>query len=282
MNEQALKDRLKYIARDQKRSFQEVWKLLLLERFLVRLSHSKYQSKFVFKGGLLLSYYLVIARETTDIDFLARQLQAKIPQIKNMLVEICGTEINDDFTMSFENIEELDHSHMNYPGYRAKINVQFGKMRDRIQVDIGIGDTVKSNQISWTLYQYKGEPIFENLVSLQAYPVESIFSEKLEAIVSRGAANSRMKDFHDILLLCRKDNLLDIGRLKLNIKNTFQNRNTKLAIPISFAEDDYSRLQLLWGAHLRTLGDVIRKTLDLPDDMLELMKEVNAWLGKVL
>ena len=62
MNEQALKERLKYIARNQKRSFQEVWKLLLLERFLVRLSRSKYQNKFIFKGGLLLSYYLVIAK----------------------------------------------------------------------------------------------------------------------------------------------------------------------------------------------------------------------------
>jgi predicted nucleotidyltransferase component of viral defense system len=68
MNEQALKDRLKHIATEQNRSFQEVWKLLLLERFLVRLSRSQYADRLIFKGGLLLSYYLAIARETTGLD----------------------------------------------------------------------------------------------------------------------------------------------------------------------------------------------------------------------
>ena len=186
MNEQALKDRLKFIAKNQKRSFQAVWKLLLLERFLVRLSYSKYQNKFIFKGGLLLSYYVVIARETTDIDFLARRLQAKMSQIESMLVEICDIEKDDGFIMSFESIEELDHSHMNYPGYRARLSVRFGKMKDSIQIDIGVGDTVEPTQISWALYQYKGKPIFEDSISLEVYPVETIFSEKLETIISRG------------------------------------------------------------------------------------------------
>lgn len=36
MNEKALKDRLKQAAKEQKKSFQDVWKLLLLERFLAR------------------------------------------------------------------------------------------------------------------------------------------------------------------------------------------------------------------------------------------------------
>lgn len=55
MNVQALKARLKHIAKEQNKSFNEVWKLLILERFLARLSHSQYADKFVFKGGLLLS-----------------------------------------------------------------------------------------------------------------------------------------------------------------------------------------------------------------------------------
>ncbi len=50
-------------------TFNQVWKQLLLERFLARLSHSKHQQKFIFKGGLLLAQYLMIGRETADIDF---------------------------------------------------------------------------------------------------------------------------------------------------------------------------------------------------------------------
>lgn len=68
MNEQALKARLKHIGKEKGKSFNEVWKLLVLERFLARLSSSEYSDKFIFKGGLLLSYYLTIGRETIDID----------------------------------------------------------------------------------------------------------------------------------------------------------------------------------------------------------------------
>jgi len=282
MNEQALKDRLKTIAKNQTRTFQDVWRLLLLERFLVRLSVSKYQNKFIFKGGLLLSYYVTIARETIDIDFLAKKLHAEIASIESAFIEICNIEINDGFLFSFDSIQVLEHSHMNYPGFRSKLNVQFGKMKDKVQIDIGVGDTVEPDKISWELYQYKGKPIFEDSISLHVYPVESIFSEKLETIVSRGAVNSRMKDFHDILLLCRKNNLINIERLKVNINNTFDNRNTNRDIPIKFTEDDYSQLQPLWSAHLRTLNDATRKALSFPDDISELVKEVNAWLTRAL
>ena len=52
MNEQALKVRLKHIGKEKGKSFNEVWKLLVLERFLARLSSSEYSDKFIFKGGL--------------------------------------------------------------------------------------------------------------------------------------------------------------------------------------------------------------------------------------
>lgn len=281
MNEQALKERLKQLAKNKKKSFQEVWKLLLLERFLVRLSHSNYFSKFIFKGGLLLSYYLEIARETTDIDFLAQHLHAGLEPLKNVLSEICGIEENDGFIISLQNIEELDHTHMNYLGYRAKLNVRFGNMKDRIQIDIGVGDIVDPKEISWELYRHKEQPFFESTISLQAYPIETIFSEKFQTIISRGAANSRMKDFHDILLLSRKDTLIDTKKIKENINTTFQHRNTEITIPIKFTEDESFRLQSLWATHLRTLGNEIKKELNFPDAITDLLREVNDFLVKL-
>ena len=258
-----------------------MWKLLLLERLLVKLARSKHHDKFIFKGGLLLSYYMVIARETTDIDFLAQKLQAEIPQLKNMLSEICDINVADGFTMSLQNIDELDHNHMNYPGYRAKLNVKFGNMKDRIQIDIGVGDVVEPKEISWSLYKYKGQPFFEDLILLKAYPAETIFSEKLETIVSRGAANSRMKDFHDILLLCRKDNLINVEKLMQSIQATFRNRNTEITIPLFFSEDERIRLQAYWSEHLRTLDNEMRIALNLPSEITEVVDEVNAWLARL-
>ena len=52
MNEQALKERLKNIAALEKRTFNEVWRELALERLLVRLAKSDQSEKFIFKGGL--------------------------------------------------------------------------------------------------------------------------------------------------------------------------------------------------------------------------------------
>ena len=248
----------------------------------MRLSRSKYNEKLVFKGGLLLSYYLVIARETTDIDLLARRFQTETPHIKNILIEICNIQINDNIAMSFESVDELDHTHMNYPGYRIKLNAQFGKMRDRIQIDIGVGDVVESVQIDWPLFQYKEQPLFEDFISLHVYPVETIFSEKLETIIARGAANSRMKDFHDVVLLCRKLSLIDTENLNKSIKATFLTRGTKMEMPIVFSDDEYLRLQRLWAAHLRTLEKATKEMLQLPDEISSVVQEINANLKNTM
>jgi hypothetical protein len=57
MNEQALKARLKHIAKELDKSFNEVWRLLVLERFLARLSCSEYSDKFILKVDC---YYPII------------------------------------------------------------------------------------------------------------------------------------------------------------------------------------------------------------------------------
>ena len=48
MNEEALKARLKIIAQEKAMTFNQIWKQLLLERFLARLAQSKHNEKFIF------------------------------------------------------------------------------------------------------------------------------------------------------------------------------------------------------------------------------------------
>lgn len=280
MNEQALKERLKNIARIEKRTFNEVWRELVLERLLVRISHSKHSDKFIFKGGLLLSHYIDIGRETNDADFLATQLNADIPNIENAFNQICSIKIDDGFSFSYSNISPLEQPHMNYLGFRLNLNLKFGeKMKDRIQVDIGVGDIVEPNVESLELYQYKGKPIFEGSVSLRSYPVETIFAEKLETIVSKGAANSRMKDYHDLLLLCREKDLLNLSKLKDDILKTFENRNTKLEPPLNFSEEDFTLMEQLWSGHRRGLVQIATK-LNIPEKIKDLILEVNSWISR--
>lgn len=281
MNEQALKARLKHIAKEQGKNFNEIWKLLVLERFLARLSRSEYSDKFIFKGGLLLSYYLIIGRETIDIDLLARQLNAEKSHVEQIMRDICLLHLNDGFQMQFINLDDLDHQHMNYPGFQVRIAVQFGVMTDKFYVDIGVGDAVEPVSLTWTPFMYKEKPLFEDAISLEVYPVETIFAEKLETIISRGAANSRMKDYHDLLLLCRESELIDKDRLKNNIVQTFQNRGTVFSVPIQFQSDELERIQLLWSGHLRVLGASRTQLLGLPEDIETVIDDLNQWLSAI-
>ncbi|CAM2818667.1 nucleotidyl transferase AbiEii/AbiGii toxin family protein [Legionella worsleiensis] len=278
MNEQALKSRLKHIGKEKGKSFNEVWKLLVLERFLARLSRSEYSDKFIFKGGLLLAYYLTIGRETVDIDLLARRLNAEKSNLELIMQEICLLNLDDGFQMQFINLDNLDHQHMNYPGFQIGIAVQYGVMSDKFFVDIGVGDVVEPVLLDWPSFSYKERPLFNDSISLEVYPVETIFAEKLETIISRGAANSRMKDYHDLFLLCREDGLLDKTRLKDNIDQTFQNRETAFSIPIQFQSDELERMQLLWGGHLRSLGTSRTQMLSLPEEINTVINDLNQWL----
>jgi len=88
MNESALKDRIRSAAKERGIPFNECWRYLLLERFLVRLAQSRHRAKFVFKGGLLLAHYLEIGRQTVDVDFLLQKLKSDTETLEATLKEI--------------------------------------------------------------------------------------------------------------------------------------------------------------------------------------------------
>lgn len=278
MNSEALKDRLKYIAKEQGRTFNEVWKQLLLERFLARLSSSSHQKSFIFKGGLLLAQYLEIGRETKDVDFLLKRIRAERPAVEAALKEVISADLEDGFQFTWSGIEELQQPHMEYAGFRATLNVGFEKMKDKIQIDIGVGDTVEQIEEDFELFVYKGKPIFSGAITLQVYPVEAILAEKLEAIISKGALNSRMKDYHDVILMTREAGLLDVEKAKSAIESTFGNRGTKFVYPIVFSDQGLANLQTLWTSHLRGLSE-FWKTLRLPDEIGAVLEELNSWIS---
>jgi predicted nucleotidyltransferase component of viral defense system len=278
MNETALKDRLKVIAKEKGSTFNEVWKQFLLERFLARLSHSDHQEKFIFKGGLLLAQYLIIGRETTDADFLMTKMKSEAGVIETALKEVAAINLEDAFAYSMSDVVELTQPHMEYPGFRVSMDVNFGKMKDKIQIDIGVGDLVNAVEDNFQPFEYRGKPIFEGEISLLMYPVETIFAEKLETIISKGVVNSRMKDYHDVILMSREPGLLDIQKLKTSITSTFGNRGTTLVLPIQFGAAGIASMQTLWGRHLNGLGE-FKKKLNLPEQMTDVLHEVNTWLS---
>ncbi len=273
INEQALKDRLQTIAKEKGIPFNSCWKQLLLERFLARLGRSAYADKLIFKGGFLLAYMMKIGRETIDLDFLLNRMKAEKATLEETCKEIAAVALDDGFTFSFAGVELLSQPHMDYPGYRIILNTNFAKMKDKIHIDVGVGDVVEPRTLEIKLFQYRGKPFFEDAVSLLVYPVETIFAEKLETVLSKGSKNSRMKDYHDLLLLVRSKGLIKSNKLKEALTKTFENRGTALGT-IHFDSAGLKSLQQLWTAHLHGLGD-IAKDLALPKNIEKVIEEIN-------
>lgn len=277
ISEQSLKDKIHTIAKENSVPFNVCWKELLLERFLARLSISTYTSKFIFKGGYLLSYFMEIGRETVDLDFLLTKMNAEKDSLRLIFEEIASIILVDGFLFSLHSIEFLNHPHMEYSGYRIILNASFFKMKDKIQIDVGMGDVVDPLSYEIHLTHCRGKPFFENTISLLVYPPEAIFAEKLETILFKGPSNSRMKDYHDILLLIRnRDNMLNFEKLKNTTLKTFANRRTVFQL-IKF---DTSFMERLWTSHLRTLGDHIEK-LNLPRKISDVVKEINQYVSEL-
>lgn len=69
MNSRSLKDKLKNISKEKNVDFNTLLRLYMYDRFLERLSKSKYKNNFILKGGFYLSTLFGIEnRATMDID----------------------------------------------------------------------------------------------------------------------------------------------------------------------------------------------------------------------
>lgn len=274
ISEDALKSRLQAATKATGLTFNEVFHQLIMERFLVRLSLSNHASHFIFKGGFLLSRYVDLGRDTRDLDFLLSKLTSQKEILEPVLTEIAQINASDNFVYSLKKVKILVHDHMNYPGYTANLAVNFGKMRENLDIDIGVGDTVSPARTAIKLMQSKGKSIFEDEVSLLVYPPETILAEKLQTAVLRAGQNSRMKDFYDILCILESSQLSK-ETFKKEITTTFNNRKTSIEkLPLRFSDAEFETLQKFWGAFYRSL----RKKDHIPQSLREVVEIINLQL----
>ena len=274
--EKSFKAKLRDIAKEKNRDPSDLWQTLTLERFLVRLARSKYRDQFILKGGILLSKYLEIGRETTDLDFLAKKISNQVSFLQVVFEEIAGTDLNDGFIFTEVKASELTHPHMGYPGVEISMMAYFGRTRFKVAIDIGFGDIVEAISYKIKLTNYSKGNLFEDSVELACYPKEFIFAEKLETIIHRGSFNSRMKDFHDIFSMIFSSTLPSFESLESIIKIVFEHRETKLLLPISFQEDELVRMQNFWVEYLKNLRTESMEAL--PPSFSELLMKINYWL----
>ena len=219
MNSMQVKDKLKNIAIKRNLDFNTLLRLYLYDRFIERLAVSKYRDNFILKGGFYLSTLFGLeSRFTKDIDTAIKD--ANFTK-ENMIKSIIKIDINDGALISFieiGNIREEDQ----YGGFRAVLNVKVDTIRENFQIDIATGDPITPKPIV-----YKYHPILgDSFVNVWSYNIETVIAEKLETILRRAEANSRIRDYYDLYLIYTKGwNDVKINDLRKAVDKTFEKRN---------------------------------------------------------
>ena len=143
----------------------------------------------------------------------------------------CASISENIFAAPFD--EERTHG-----AFRVRTSAQLGTAIIPVQIDIGFGDTVTPGPLELEYPVLLDHPT----PTLYAYPRETVAAEKFEAIVALDLANSRMKDFYDILAMSRLFSF-DGMTLAVAIGATFQTRETTIpherppALTHEFSED---------------------------------------------
>ncbi len=268
----SIRTRLLSIAKSQNTDFNQILIRFALERILYRLSLSPYANRFVLKGALLFNlWYNMPHRATRDIDFLGFG-SSDLKVLEDTFREIANISCHDGIIFDPETItvEEI-RKEAGYAGARVLIYAEINKARCKTQIDIGFGDTVVPGPV-----QLNYPVMLSDLPvpQLQTYPIYSVISEKVHAMVLFGMANSRLKDYLDLWILLRNE-IIDDKILAEAVASTFARREMLIPIELpsglteEFAMD--SSKQSMWLSFLR------KNKLDVTS-----LVEVIAYLGERL
>ena len=226
----SIRQRLLNRARATGRSHQELAVLFAIDRLLFRLGSSPFASDFVLKGGLMnLVWVGDSARPTRDLDLLGLgdcTPDAAVTAIR----EIVAMDLDDGLSFDLSSIRIVPiATALPQAGIQLSFTCDLGGMRLPLHVDVGFGDAVVPPPV-WISYPSMLD--FE-APRLLGYPAEVTAAEKLHAIVVRGRANTRLKDYYDLYTASGMGLLPEEG-LAEAIAHTFRRRAT--AIPEELPE----------------------------------------------
>lgn len=226
-NAMQLKAHVNNMAKEAGIPTQALMQSYLLERLLERLSRSTWRDNIVIKGGVLISSLVGISSRTTmDLDTTVRGFALTHDSAERVFRDIMGVQVDDDWEFEFDRIEDIRETD-DYPGIRVHLKGSYPPMLVPLTVDVTTGDRITPDAVEYSYPLLFGE----GEISLMAYPIETVLAEKLETVVSRGVANTRLRDFYDIyVLLGVKRNEINMEILRNALASTCEKRSSQAAI----------------------------------------------------
>ena len=263
INIESIKGKIRSFAEKKNLKSQEVLQIYFFERFLERLSKSKYKNNFVIKGGFLISSLIGIENRTTvDMDTTIKGIALKEEKIKEIVQEIININVDDGIIFEIKDISYIREED-EYENFRVSLIANVGKTKNPMKLDLTTGDAITPREIEYTY-----PCIFSKEdIKIMAYPLETILAEKYETIIRRNITTTRMRDFYDLYTLYKqKKDQIDYEILKEAIEKTSNKRGSweimkdYKEIIEDIKEDSY--LRFLWKVYLKENKYIENLTFD--------------------
>ena len=229
----------------------------MMERFLERVSSSKYNGSFILKGGMLVAAFVgVEARATMDIDTTIKGIPVTIVDMERTITEISNIDLDDNVKFRIKKVSEI-MDEAEYSGIRFSMDALLDGAVIPLKIDISTGDVITPREIA---YSYK--LMFEDrTIPIMTYPIETVLAEKLETVISRSITNTRMRDFYDIHILLKSQNI-DADILALALERTAKKRgnfnlleNAESVLKAVKSDEDMKRLWDIYQKKFKYAGE---------------------------
>lgn len=176
---QSVLDRLKTVFKETGENFNSILLQYAMERFLYRLSATELSEQFILKGGVL--FYLWTDkkyRPTKDLDF-SYYGEFEKHKMFGTIQSICASEyLEDGLRFTDFKMSEIKEDH-EYDGVRINFTAWLNRTTIPMQLDISTGDIITPGALVREFPQL----LKMDAPELKTYPKETVFAEKLEAMV---------------------------------------------------------------------------------------------------
>lgn len=223
LSKEQLKGRLRNVANKNNADARVLLRQFMMERFLERLSKSKYRDNFIIKGGTLVTAMMGVSlRSTMDVDTTIRGFDLNSEEAQRIVNEIMSIDLDDNASFKIKSVEDI-MDEMDYSGIRLHIDSYYDRIYAPIKIDISTGDVITPGAVE---YEYK-QILDDETIKLWSYNLETVLAEKIQTILNRGVINTRMRDFYDIhMLLGVYEDDIDVDVLRDAYRATAEKRQT--------------------------------------------------------
>ena len=252
----SISKRLSNLARRKGIPYRNILMSFYIECLLARVtSRGDLKDHLIFKGGYVGLRVYDLQRYTIDLDAVITKGDCSSILEKVNLAIV--SDLGDGTWFKFKERKSLLHQ-VEYKGFRLVYRAGLGKMPgdtsrcDIIHFDVGVGDVVVPGPVSTqtqSMLDYKA-------LSWEVYPIESIISEKIHALIVRGGYSSRSKDIFDLAFYLPK---ADSKLLREAIHACFKRRKTRLPKNIhkTISSYDFKLIKKGWSKATSSLSEEV-------------------------